>query len=166
MNLSFHYTVSATLVTYFMRLPAFSPTKQPNSFRGEVTRLRSRLRAVTRMLVMVVTGYLLANILDIIIAFWEVCQSASTQIACWYFRCPSPRHCDIFQTVSMQSLQELPSLYTVLSDISSFLPIAACALRLPIYTINDREIRVEVFRNEPVPVVPNVFRSAASSVIW
>uniref|UniRef100_A0A1I7V0I0 G_PROTEIN_RECEP_F1_2 domain-containing protein n=1 Tax=Caenorhabditis tropicalis TaxID=1561998 RepID=A0A1I7V0I0_9PELO len=88
--------------------------------RGEVTRLRSRLRAVTRMLVMVVTGYLLANILDIIIAFWE--------------------------TINIQSLQELPSLYTVLSDISSFLPIAACALRLPIYTINDRQIRVEVRR--------------------
>ncbi|CAO4373785.1 unnamed protein product [Caenorhabditis nigoni] len=72
------------------------------------------------MLVMVVTGYLLANILDIIIAFWE--------------------------TVNIQSLQDLPSLYTVLSDVSSFLPIAACALRLPIYTINDRQIRVEVRR--------------------
>ncbi|EFP12853.1 hypothetical protein CRE_25985, partial [Caenorhabditis remanei] len=102
--------------------------------RGEVTRLRSRLRAVTRMLVMVVTGYLLANILDIIIAFWEVTVHFETPFV------------GFFQTINIQSLQEQPSLYTVLSDISSFLPIAACALRLPIYTINDRQIRVEVRR--------------------
>lgn len=54
------------------------------------------------------------------------------------------------QTINIQSLQELPSLYTVLSDISSFLPIAACALRLPIYTINDRQIRVEVLKSNQV----------------
>ncbi|CAB3405717.1 unnamed protein product [Caenorhabditis bovis] len=88
--------------------------------RGEVTRLRSRLRVVTRMLVMVVTGYLLANILDIIIAFWE--------------------------TVNMASLMSMQELYTVLSDISSFLPILACALRLPIYIVNDSQIRIEVRR--------------------
>ncbi|CAI5449002.1 unnamed protein product [Caenorhabditis angaria] len=91
-----------------------------NYQRGEVTRLRSRLRAVTRMLVMVVTGYLFANILDVIIACWEA--------------------------ISMESLLASPAFYTVMSDISSFLPIAATALRLPIYTINDRQIRVEVRR--------------------
>ncbi|CAD6194886.1 unnamed protein product [Caenorhabditis auriculariae] len=89
--------------------------------RGEVTRLRSRLRAVTRMLVLVVTCYLVANILDVIIAFWE--------------------------TIDLDSLMlDNAGVYAILADISSFLPILACALRLPIYAINDRQIRTEVRR--------------------
>ncbi|CAJ0959082.1 unnamed protein product, partial [Mesorhabditis belari] len=86
--------------------------------KGEVTRLRSRLRTVTRMLVMVVCTYLFSNILDVIIAFWE--------------------------NIDPVTLTAHKEFYTVTSDISSFLPILACALRLPIYTVNDREIRMEV----------------------
>ncbi|RCN31359.1 hypothetical protein ANCCAN_22857 [Ancylostoma caninum] len=86
--------------------------------RAEVTRLRSRLRAVTRMLVMVVCCYLAANIIDVIVAFWE--------------------------TIDINSLLANEGFYTVTTDISSFLPILACALRLPIYAINDKQIRTEV----------------------
>ncbi|VDL69228.1 unnamed protein product [Nippostrongylus brasiliensis] len=86
--------------------------------RAEVTRLRSRLRAVTRMLVMVVCCYLAANIIDVVVAFWE--------------------------TIDIDSLFANEGIYTVTTDISSFLPILACALRLPIYAINDKQIKKEV----------------------
>ncbi|VDM63968.1 unnamed protein product [Angiostrongylus costaricensis] len=84
----------------------------------EVTRLKARLRAVTRMLVMVICTYLAANIIDVIIAFWE--------------------------TIDIDSLYAYERFYTVTTDISSFLPILACALRLPIYAVNDEQIRTEV----------------------
>ncbi|KAK6049788.1 hypothetical protein COOONC_12707, partial [Cooperia oncophora] len=87
-------------------------------FRAEVTHLRSRLRAVTRMLVMVVCCYLAANIIDVVIAFWE--------------------------TIDIESLFANEGFYTVTTDISSFLPMLACALRLPIYAINDKQIKTEV----------------------
>ncbi|KAK6747579.1 hypothetical protein RB195_000648 [Necator americanus] len=86
--------------------------------RAEITRLRSRLRAVTRMLVMVVCCYLASNIIDVVIAFWE--------------------------TIDITSLYAYRGFYTVTTDISSFLPILACALRLPIYAANDKQIRTEV----------------------
>ncbi|VDO60448.1 unnamed protein product [Haemonchus placei] len=82
---------------------------------AEVTRLRSRLRAVTRMLVMVVCCYLAANIIDV--------------------------------TIDIESLFANEGFYTVTTDISSFLPILACALRLPIYAINDKQIKTEVGLN-------------------
>ncbi|PIO66541.1 hypothetical protein TELCIR_11744, partial [Teladorsagia circumcincta] len=88
--------------------------------RAEVTRLRSRLRAVTRMLVMVVCCYLAANIIDVVIAFWE--------------------------TIDIESLFANEGFYTVTTDISSFLPMLACALRLPIYAINDKQIKTEVIQ--------------------
>ncbi|ETN85133.1 hypothetical protein NECAME_16894 [Necator americanus] len=89
--------------------------------RAEITRLRSRLRAVTRMLVMVVCCYLASNIIDVVIAFWE--------------------------TIDITSLCAYRGFYTVTTDISSFLPILACALRLPIYAANDKQIRTEVWKN-------------------
>ncbi|CAJ0604087.1 unnamed protein product [Cylicocyclus nassatus] len=88
--------------------------------RAEVTKLRSRLRTVTRMLVMVVCCYLAANIIDVVIAFWE--------------------------TIDMDSLNANEGFYAVTTDISSFLPILACSMRPPIYVINDKQIRSEVFR--------------------
>ncbi|KAK5972292.1 hypothetical protein GCK32_001623 [Trichostrongylus colubriformis] len=86
--------------------------------RAQVTRQKSRLRAVTRMLVMVVCCYLAANIIDVVIAFWE--------------------------TIDIESLFANEGFYTVTTDVSSFLPILACALRLPIYAINDKQIKTEV----------------------
>ncbi|VDM79631.1 unnamed protein product [Strongylus vulgaris] len=89
--------------------------------RAEVTRLRSRLRTVTRMLVMVVCCYLAANIIDVMVAFWE--------------------------TIDIESLLANEGFYAVTTDISSFLPILACSLRPPIYIINDKQIRTEVGEN-------------------
>ncbi|VDO96133.1 unnamed protein product [Heligmosomoides polygyrus] len=48
--------------------------------RAEITRLRSRVRDVTRMLVMVVCCYLAANIIDVVVAFWEASRHES--LAC------------------------------------------------------------------------------------
>ncbi|KIH66587.1 hypothetical protein ANCDUO_03086 [Ancylostoma duodenale] len=67
---------------------------------------------------MVVCCYLAANIIDVVVAFWE--------------------------TIDIDSLFANEGFYTVTTDISSFLPILACAMRLPIYAINDKQIRTEV----------------------
>ncbi|KJH40022.1 hypothetical protein DICVIV_14065 [Dictyocaulus viviparus] len=40
--------------------------------RAEIVWVKSRLRVVTRMLFMVVCTYLAANIIDVVISFWEV----------------------------------------------------------------------------------------------
>ncbi|KJH45946.1 hypothetical protein DICVIV_08024 [Dictyocaulus viviparus] len=47
-------------------------------------------------------------------------------------------------TIDIDLLYAWADFYTVTTDISSFLPILACALRLPIYAINDKQIRTEV----------------------
>ncbi|CAI4228108.1 unnamed protein product [Auanema sp. JU1783] len=94
--------------------------KRCREWRGEATRLRNRLRTVTRMLVMVVCCYLLSNIIDVVVSFIE--------------------------TIDFALLEEYGGVYAVMTDISSFLPILACALRLPIYCVNDKVIRREVIR--------------------
>nr|CDJ94505.1 Hypothetical protein CBG05848 [Haemonchus contortus] len=48
------------------------------------------------------------------------------------------------KTIDIESLFANEGFYTVTTDISSFLPILACALRLPIYAINDKQIKTEV----------------------
>uniref|UniRef100_A0A7E4UN50 G_PROTEIN_RECEP_F1_2 domain-containing protein n=1 Tax=Panagrellus redivivus TaxID=6233 RepID=A0A7E4UN50_PANRE len=85
---------------------------------GEVARLKSRVRAATRMLIIVVSCYLFANIIDVIIAFLEY-------------------------TVP-EALQTYNGFYTVATDVSSLLSVLASALRLPIYIANDKLIRQEV----------------------
>ncbi|CAJ0604297.1 unnamed protein product [Cylicocyclus nassatus] len=64
--------------------------------------------------------YLAANIIDVIVAFWE--------------------------TIDIKSLYANEGVYTVTTDISSFLTILACSLRPPICVINDKHIRTAVFR--------------------
>ena len=44
----------------------------------------------------------------------------------------------------MEALYANSGFYAVVTDISSFLPILACALKLPIYATNDKQIRREV----------------------
>jgi hypothetical protein len=70
---------------------------------------------------MVVTCYLLANFLDVIIAAWE--------------------HID-----GEALLEHYGTFYAVAADISSLLTVVAGALRLPIYTVNDKSIKREVIR--------------------
>uniref|UniRef100_A0A0M3J1R0 G_PROTEIN_RECEP_F1_2 domain-containing protein n=1 Tax=Anisakis simplex TaxID=6269 RepID=A0A0M3J1R0_ANISI len=84
----------------------------------ESFRFKSRLKSATRMLIMVVTCYLIANIIDVFIAAWEYIDGAS--------------------------LMEYGEFYTVATDIASFLSVLSAGLRLPIYVINDRVIRKEV----------------------
>uniref|UniRef100_A0A0N5A3S6 G_PROTEIN_RECEP_F1_2 domain-containing protein n=1 Tax=Parastrongyloides trichosuri TaxID=131310 RepID=A0A0N5A3S6_PARTI len=79
---------------------------------------RLRIRAMTRSLIMVVSCYLWANIIDVVVAFWEY--------------------------INVESLKSLPGFYTVASDISSVLPVLASAVRLIIYSINDVVIKNEV----------------------
>ncbi|VDK60794.1 unnamed protein product [Cylicostephanus goldi] len=86
--------------------------------RAKVRKLGSRLRTVTRMLMTMVCCYLAANIIDVIVAFWE--------------------------TIDIKSLYANEGFYTVTTDISSFLTILACSLRPPICVINDKQIRTAV----------------------
>uniref|UniRef100_A0AC34Q9R4 G-protein coupled receptors family 1 profile domain-containing protein n=1 Tax=Panagrolaimus sp. JU765 TaxID=591449 RepID=A0AC34Q9R4_9BILA len=85
---------------------------------GEIVQLRSRVRAATRMLIIVVSCYLCANIIDVIIAFLEY-------------------------TVP-EALAQYDGFYTIATDVSSLLSILSSALRPPIYLANDKLIRQEV----------------------
>lgn len=80
--------------------------------------MKSRLKTATRMLIMVVTCYLCANIIDVFIAAWE--------------------HID------GESLMQFGEFYTLATDVASLLSVLAASLRLPIYVINDAVIRKEV----------------------
>ncbi|TMS38794.1 hypothetical protein L596_005437 [Steinernema carpocapsae] len=86
--------------------------------KGHVGRIKSRVRAATRMLVMVVACYLCANILDVFVATWEY--------------------------IDAESLLRHEGFYAVVTDVSSLLSILAAALRLPIYISNDKAITKEV----------------------
>uniref|UniRef100_A0A1I7VGD1 G_PROTEIN_RECEP_F1_2 domain-containing protein n=2 Tax=Loa loa TaxID=7209 RepID=A0A1I7VGD1_LOALO len=81
-------------------------------------KLRNRLKAATRSLIMVVTCYLCSNIIDVIIAAWEYLDNAS--------------------------LLQLEEFYSIATDVSSLLTILAASLRFPIYLINDKIILREV----------------------
>ncbi|GMT25981.1 hypothetical protein PFISCL1PPCAC_17278, partial [Pristionchus fissidentatus] len=89
--------------------------------RGDSARLCSRLRTVTRMLVIVVCTYLFSNVIDVCIA--------------------------IMENLDSDTLEAYPNIYSVASDISSFLPILACAIRPVIYATNDRIIAREIRRS-------------------
>ncbi|VDM37540.1 unnamed protein product [Toxocara canis] len=84
----------------------------------ESVRFKSRLKTATRMLIMVVTCYLCANIIDVFIAAWEHIDGAS--------------------------LMQFGEFYTVATDVASLLSVLAASLRLPIYVVNDKVIRREV----------------------
>uniref|UniRef100_A0A8R1TUE6 G-protein coupled receptors family 1 profile domain-containing protein n=1 Tax=Onchocerca volvulus TaxID=6282 RepID=A0A8R1TUE6_ONCVO len=81
-------------------------------------KLRNRVKAATRSLIMVVTCYLCSNIIDVIIAAWEYLDNAS--------------------------LLQLEEFYSLATDVSSLLTILAASLRFPIYLINDKIILREV----------------------
>ncbi|MCP9266261.1 hypothetical protein DINM_021777 [Dirofilaria immitis] len=81
-------------------------------------KLRNRVKAATRSLIMVVTCYLCSNIIDVIIAAWEYLDNAS--------------------------LLQLEEFYSIATDVSSLLTILAASLRFPIYLINDKIILREV----------------------
>ncbi|KAK0400212.1 hypothetical protein QR680_003406 [Steinernema hermaphroditum] len=85
---------------------------------GHVGKIKSRVRAATRMLVMVVACYLCANILDVFVATWEY--------------------------IDAESLAKQEGFYAIVTDVSSLLSILAAALRLPIYISNDKAITKEV----------------------
>uniref|UniRef100_A0A0R3RWH7 G_PROTEIN_RECEP_F1_2 domain-containing protein n=1 Tax=Elaeophora elaphi TaxID=1147741 RepID=A0A0R3RWH7_9BILA len=81
-------------------------------------KLRNRVKAATRALIMVVTCYLFSNIIDVFIAAWEYLDAAS--------------------------LSQLEEFYSIATDVSSLLTILAASLRFPIYLINDKIILREV----------------------
>lgn len=70
------------------------------------------------MLIMVVTCYLIANIIDVFIASWEY--------------------------IDGESLRNFGEFYTIATDTSSLLSVLSASLRLPIYIANDEVIRHEV----------------------
>lgn len=87
-------------------------------FSGDIENIKSRVRAATRMLIIIVSCYLCTNIVDVFIATWEYVDAAS--------------------------LSEMSGFYTVATDVSSLLSVTGAALRLPIYIANDDLIRREV----------------------
>lgn len=80
-----------------------------NENKSSMNRKSRRVRAATRMLILVVTCYLLANILDVFIATWEY--------------------------IDRNSLAACPGFYTIVTDISSLLSVVSSSARLPIYLL-------------------------------
>uniref|UniRef100_A0A914VWE2 G-protein coupled receptors family 1 profile domain-containing protein n=1 Tax=Plectus sambesii TaxID=2011161 RepID=A0A914VWE2_9BILA len=81
--------------------------------------IRRGVRSATRMMIMVVSCYLLSNILSVIITAWE--------------------HIDI-ETLFFK----FGAFFTLGSDVASLLTVVASALRLPIYAVNNPQIRHEL----------------------
>ncbi|CAD5224075.1 unnamed protein product [Bursaphelenchus okinawaensis] len=79
------------------------------------------VRVATRTLVMVVGCYLISNSVSTIINIWEYLDSTFFRYDHYYF-------------------------YLVASDLAGLLTICGCALRLPIYVINDHRIRNALYR--------------------
>ncbi|CAD5232687.1 unnamed protein product [Bursaphelenchus xylophilus] len=79
------------------------------------------VRVATRTLVMVVGCYLISNSVSTILNIWEYFDSLFFRYDHYYF-------------------------YLVASDLAALLTICGCALRLPIYVINDKRIRNALYR--------------------
>uniref|UniRef100_A0A914RWF9 G-protein coupled receptors family 1 profile domain-containing protein n=1 Tax=Parascaris equorum TaxID=6256 RepID=A0A914RWF9_PAREQ len=114
-NAAIVYNLQKSERNRMVRRLILNVTLGPNA---EPLRLKSRLKTATRMLIMVVTCYLCANIIDVFIAAWE--------------------HID------GESLMQFGEFYTLATDVASLLSVLAASLRLPIYVINDAVIRKEV----------------------
>ncbi|KHN74253.1 hypothetical protein Tcan_17892 [Toxocara canis] len=82
---------------------------------------RKGVRIATRTLVMVVGCYLISNLTTTVISTWEFLDGSTLRYEHFY-------------------------AYLIASDIAALLAIVGCALRLPIYAINDRRIRKAIFR--------------------
>uniref|UniRef100_A0A7E4ZRN2 G_PROTEIN_RECEP_F1_2 domain-containing protein n=1 Tax=Panagrellus redivivus TaxID=6233 RepID=A0A7E4ZRN2_PANRE len=83
---------------------------------SEVQR-KSRVRAATRTLVLLVMTYLMANVLNVILTIWEY--------------------------IEMNSLMSMYAFYTFSVDSISILTILAGAFRLPIYVTSQPQLRNE-----------------------
>ncbi|TKR60612.1 hypothetical protein L596_027835 [Steinernema carpocapsae] len=79
------------------------------------------VRIATRTLVMVVGCYLFSNSLTTVINIWEFFDAEFLRYANYYS-------------------------YLLCSDFASLLTICGCALRLPIYVVNDHRIRKAIWR--------------------
>uniref|UniRef100_A0A914DXX5 G-protein coupled receptors family 1 profile domain-containing protein n=1 Tax=Acrobeloides nanus TaxID=290746 RepID=A0A914DXX5_9BILA len=91
---------------------------------GSIKRVYTEKRGVrvaTRTLVMVVGCYLISNFMTTIINIWEYFDK---------------------QTLRYEHYYE----YLIASDIAYLLTIVGCALRLPIYVVNDHRIRKAILR--------------------
>ncbi|KAI1720280.1 7 transmembrane receptor (rhodopsin family) domain-containing protein [Ditylenchus destructor] len=82
---------------------------------------KMRIRSATRLLLLIVFSYLLANFLNVFITAWEYVDLESTQTEITF---------DIYET---------------LTDIISMLYVLSCATRLPIYITCNQEIRTAFY---------------------
>ncbi|VDL62085.1 unnamed protein product [Nippostrongylus brasiliensis] len=78
---------------------------------------KSKIRSATRLLVLIVCSYLLANVLNVLITLWEYVAFQSTQT------------------------QEAYVIYEACTDVISVLYVLVCATRLFVYISCNKEIR-------------------------
>ncbi|CAI4232670.1 unnamed protein product [Auanema sp. JU1783] len=81
---------------------------------------KTKIRSATRLMVTVVCSYLLANVLNVLITFWEHIDSDSTQQV------------------------ETYQFYETCTDVISVLYIFVCATRLIVYYSLNKEIREDI----------------------
>ncbi|ETN79092.1 hypothetical protein NECAME_10039 [Necator americanus] len=82
-----------------------------------VFEIQSKIRSATRLLVLIVCSYLLANVLNVLITLWEYVAFQSTQT------------------------QEAYVIYEACTDVISVLYVLVCATRLLVYITCNKEIR-------------------------
>lgn len=78
---------------------------------------KENIRAATRMLVVLVSTYLLSNLLNVIITLWE--------------------------HLNLRFLEDHPKFYTLTTDVITLLTVVTGSIRLPIYYICNKQIRKE-----------------------
>lgn len=108
-------------------------------FRFLSSNHKQKIRSATRLLVVVVCSYLVANILNVLITLWEYVSFSSTQTQETYV-VSGP---DILSPVPFQ-------IYEACTDVVSLSVLLVNACRLAVYYICNKEIRDELhlFRNK------------------
>ncbi|KAE9548890.1 hypothetical protein FO519_007899 [Halicephalobus sp. NKZ332] len=86
-------------------------------FRFGSSEHKLKIRSATRLLVLIVCSYLVANVPNVIITAWEYIDFESTQT------------------------ESLFEIYELLTDIISVLYVFVCATRLPFYLVCNQELR-------------------------
>uniref|UniRef100_A0A7E4USK2 G_PROTEIN_RECEP_F1_2 domain-containing protein n=1 Tax=Panagrellus redivivus TaxID=6233 RepID=A0A7E4USK2_PANRE len=92
-----------------------SQQRSATMFRFGSSEHKLKIRSATRLLVLVVFSYLIANFLNVVVTAWEY--------------------------IDFDSTQEFFALYEVITDIISVLYIFTCATRLGVYVACNEELR-------------------------
>ena len=91
-----------------------------------------KIRSATRLLVLIVCSYLVANFPNVLITAWEYVDFDSTQTEHLF---------DVSNLFCFKVKMIIFQIYELLTDIISVLYVFVCATRLPFYLVCNQELR-------------------------